>query len=273
MSNDIRSSIENLSKRVESLEKKLPYELNKFSLNVIRQLECFYQLHSLVGDIPGDLHGWPLSADISLFLVRLVLKNKYSLVIEFGSGTSSFILLEALSRAFPSSISRTSPPQMLVFEHLEKFFVQTSELIECCSLRSHCSIILSPLKVWEDASGHYLYYSNTEAIQSAVISLRRKRKYPLKKILVLVDGPPGVTGRWARYPALPVLLASLGDCNVSIDLVMDDTLRDDEQETVQAWSELLKNHGVGHSQTILDFEKGATWLQIPTLMGYKPIAN
>lgn len=34
-------------------------------LTVARQLEAFIRLRNLIGPIPGQLHGWPISADFA----------------------------------------------------------------------------------------------------------------------------------------------------------------------------------------------------------------
>jgi hypothetical protein len=52
--------------------------------------------------------------------------------------------------------------------------------------------------------------------------------------LLIVDGPPKVTGRLARYPALPVFLDHLADGAL---VVLDDTDRATEQKIVERWLE------------------------------------
>jgi hypothetical protein len=50
--------------------------------------------------------------------------------------------------------------------------------------------------------------------------------------LLLVDGPPGATGPKARFPAYPVLKASLSSRAV---LILDDTVRRDERRIAETW--------------------------------------
>ncbi|MEA5443271.1 hypothetical protein [Cyanobium gracile] len=264
MSNEKPFDLVEIHNRLELLEGKLRHTIEKSCLNVVRQLENFQQLHSLIGDIPADLHGWPLSADVSLFLVRLVLQNRYSFIVEFGSGTSTYILLEALAKSSLRPSHASNSPIMLVYEHLSEYFQKTSILVEHCTSRKHCVLSLSPLESWSDATGNYFYYSKTDQIRTFATVLKRKRKFPLKKVLVLVDGPPGATGRWARYPALPIILDSLNGCRVSVDLVLDDTLRKDEQEVIAAWIDILKVHGFDYTLSTLPFEKGAALLSFST---------
>ena len=63
------------------------------TLTITRQLEAFIRLRNLIGPIPGQLHGWPISADFALNMLQLLLAEPPELVIEFGSGTSTFLLL------------------------------------------------------------------------------------------------------------------------------------------------------------------------------------
>ena len=52
--------------------------------------------------------------------------------------------------------------------------------------------------------------------------------------LVLVDGPPDSTGPLARFPAAPLLLEH---CRPGCLFVVDDYIRESEQETVDLWVE------------------------------------
>jgi hypothetical protein len=79
-----------------------------------------------------------------------------------------------------------------------------------------------------------------------------------KRVLVLVDGPPGATNPLARYPALHCLLEHLG--GVGLDLLMDDMVREDEQTIVARWKDELQRRGRVFSEKRYAFEKGALML-------------
>jgi len=237
-------------------------------LTVARQLEAFIRLRNLIGPIPGQLHGWPISADFALNMLQLLLAEPPELVIEFGSGTSTFLLLQALALAYPqrsgSAQGARSAPQLLSFEHLPQFHQRTAELIAPCRLRRHVQLLLAPLEPWSDATGTFSTYSQLERITSAAIALRRKRQLPLRRVLVIVDGPPGITGPQARYPALPALLQAIPADParpLQITLLLDDMIRADEQATAAAWQALLSAHGIPSSRRDLPFEKGAMELR------------
>lgn len=53
--------------------------------------------------------------------------------------------------------------------------------------------------------------------------------------VLIVDGPPGLTGDWARYPAYPLLREKLRPGAI---VLIDDAQRTDERSIVEAWLEL-----------------------------------
>jgi hypothetical protein len=234
------------------------------TLTITRQMEAFIQLHTLIGPIPGQLHGWPISADFALHMLHQLLAEPPELVIEFGSGTSTFLLLQGLARAYPqrsgSVQGSRSAPQLLSYEHLPAFHARTAELIAPCRLRRHAQLLLAPLVPWSDARGSYSFYSQLDRITTAVAALRRKRQQPLRRLLIVVDGPPGATGPQARYPVLPALLQAIPvdpARPLQVTLLLDDLIRADEQATATAWQALLADRGIVATRCDLAFEKGA----------------
>jgi hypothetical protein len=184
-----------IQQRLAAIEQQLQAlqrSQNQATLTITRQLEAFIQLHSLIGPIPGLLHSWPVSADFALHMLRLLLAQPPELVLEFGSGTSTALLLQALALANPhctgSAQGARSAPQMLTFEHLAHYHQLTAELIAPCRLRRHAQLLLAPLEPWSDASGSYSYYSQLERISAAAAALRRKRQRPLRQLLVIEFG-------------------------------------------------------------------------------------
>lgn len=70
------------------------------------QPEAFQALQGLIGDtssrfgcLNGYLlspeHGFPILPNFAVNLVRLIRDHKYDLIIEFGSGTSTLLCLQA----------------------------------------------------------------------------------------------------------------------------------------------------------------------------------
>ena len=71
--------------------------------------------------------------------------------------------------------------------------------------------------------------------------------------LLFVDGPPGRVGPRSRYPAFPLLAASLVDGAV---VALDDAQRVDERAVGQSWL----NEEVGGARLIDRGTVGRTWL-------------
>lgn len=266
--NALEQQLAAMERRLQAIEQAQ----RNATIAITRQLEAFIQLHSLIGPIPGLLHGWPVSADFALHMLQVLLSQPPELVIEFGSGTSTVLLMQGLALAFPqatgSAQGARSAPQLLTFEHLADYHQRTAELIAPCRLRRHAQLLLAPLQPWSDpcsdASGEYAYYSQLERITAAASALRRKRQRPLRRLLVIVDGPPGATGPQARYPALPALLEAIPADParpLQITLLLDDMIRADEQATASAWQALLAERSIPATRRDHPFEKGAMELR------------
>lgn len=231
--------------RIGDLERRF----DRLSLNVIRQLEAFIQLHSLLGPMPAPLHGWSISADLALLLERLIQEDPPDLVVEFGSGLSTYVLLAALAHAGVAAGGLTGAaegdgllPCLLSFEHLPHCHAASQDLLRSSPLGSRADIRLAQLEPWSDSTGTYSFYGGLDAIGASLAPLRRMDG-PVR-LLVLVDGPPGSTNPRARYPALPLLLKQLelggGDGPLlRVDLLLDDLERRDEREVAQSWEERL----------------------------------
>lgn len=73
---------------------------------------------------------------------------------------------------------------------------------------------------------------------------------------VFVDGPPGNSATRARYPAVPLLWDRL---KPGAHVLMDDTRRPDEMETIQLWKD---RYGLTVVEEF-DTARGLTLLQLP----------
>lgn len=94
-----------------------------------------------------------------------------------------------------------------------------------------CTVQLCPLVPWAAADGTaYSYYDCGAALAQVAASLPTDGS---ARVLVVVDGPPGGTGRWARYPALPWLLQAMPQAE--LHLLLDDYARDEEKALADAW--------------------------------------
>jgi hypothetical protein len=245
---------ERLLQRLDSLEQQLERRLERASLAVMRQLEAFLQLHSSLGPIPAPLHGWAISADLALLLLRRIEADPPDLVLEFGSGVSTWVLLASLARLGEGSAQEADEPEpgwggprLLSFEHRADCRDATEEWLASSPLRSQVDLRLTPLEPWTEGDCKYSFYGGLAAIGAALAPLRRANRP--QRMLILVDGPPGRTGPLARYPALPVLLEQLaGGAGhgppLQVDLLLDDLERREERQIADLWEQRLQAAGI-----------------------------
>lgn len=265
------SVLQAFEERIQERFDKLERHLDRLSLNVIRQLEAFIQLQGCLGPILAPLHGWSISADLALLLVRLVQMEPPDLVVEFGSGVSTSVLLAALGLVGPAAEGAGAgsghASQLIAFEHLPQCHAATEELIRASSHRHWAQVRLAPLEPWSDASGTFSFYGGLEAIGACLAPLRRLTRSV--RLLVFVDGPPGNTNPRARYPALPLLLEQLErgsgrGPNLAVNLILDDFERREEQEVASAWEDLLRERGIRYRRSELITENGTLRLSWET---------
>ena len=134
-------------------------------------------------------HGWPVSPDFAQNQVRMIQSKKYDLIVEFGSGTTTWLSLNAIEKdKIDNSCEISCSPRLISFEHLEEFYRKTFDLVSDAPNRDLLDLRLSPLSPWADATGNYFYYSSIDCIANEVNSLSSSLSRSLR-ILVIIDGP------------------------------------------------------------------------------------
>ncbi|PSS46523.1 hypothetical protein C6560_20865 [Enterobacter sp. FS01] len=244
---------ENLRKE-EQRHKEWPAILKKELINrlgnTVRQVESFISIQNYLstGDSIPSFHGWPISADIGLFLIEKIREEQYDVIIEFGSGTSTLLMAKALSAL--NITNHTGSKRIITFEHNEDYFLKTQKQLNINKVDHLVQLCLAPLKEWRDSSGNYRYYDCKETLGNLSKSLHGEKK----KILVLVDGPPGDTCAHARYPAVPFLINLIKDHE--IDWVLDDAYRTEEIGSANLWKGIWAENGIPFTDEIIKNEKG-----------------
>jgi hypothetical protein len=244
--------------RHKLLQQELLSQVKKEIANATKQLEAFLAVQSYFagGPLLGDMHGWPISPDFALYLIELLEFNDYDLVIEFGSGTSTVLMARALAKIAPRRQGKSATVQV-AFEHLEQFHAQTLARLQQAALAQAVQLVHAPLQPYAAANGNtYDYY----ACQNALAELAQGTPPAGLRLLVLVDGPPAATGKHARYPALSIVLAQYA--GAQLDILLDDYIRDDEQEIAQLWLSDLQQ--AGYSPVFLEkkLEKDACLISV-----------
>lgn len=136
------------------------------------------------------------------------------------------------------------------FDHDEYYFTNTQSLLAYHGVESMVDLYLTPLKEWSDGTGCYKYYS----CEDVLIELAKRIQDGSKRLLVLVDGPPGNTCANARYPALPFMSHFIS--NHEIDWVLDDAYRDEEKLTAELWKKYWSAENIQFTHDFIKNEKG-----------------
>lgn len=154
--------------------------------------------------------GWRLPDDACALLARLVADHRPELILECGSGRSTVVLAEAVS---------DWGGKVITLEHDAGFYRETRALVAARELTAWADVRLAPLEPQQDGLAPDWYASHAWHDVQGIGML-------------LVDGPPGGTSRFARHPAVPLLRERLlPGCLV----VLDDVNREPEQAIWRDW--------------------------------------
>jgi hypothetical protein len=158
------------------------------------------------------LHGWTLAASATLTVLNTILQAEPSSILEIGSGASTRWI-----NAHLRETGRAGATRIVSLEHQSEF-LQTLKP----HLNNDASVDLrfAPLVDIDLDGARYRWYSRSAWQDLANVDL------------LLVDGPPGMTGPLARYPALPLLWDTLSD---NAYVLLDDCDRPEERFIAQEW--------------------------------------
>lgn len=204
--------------------------------NLFRQVEALLHLQKLIEyrhPLPS-MRGWPICPDFAVLLASEIVRRKPEIIVELGCGTSTLIsgyCLEKLGRG-----------RVVSLDHERRFADICRENLKVHGLEGFAAVREAPLCDLELGGKSWRYYDVS----------------PLQGIppidILVVDGPPGESGRLARYPALPLLYERLSERAV---ILVDDADRADERSMVEKW---LAEHP-DLECTFLETEEGAAILR------------
>lgn len=166
------------------------------------------------------LRGWATSPDVLLRLHTHIMTVQPKVVVECGSGASTLVIADALCQnGFGKLIS---------LEHSDYYGAQTLSTLQAESLEKWVDLRIGDLEMW---TGEHL---NPDDVH------KPSRWYPMSLLdgiekvdLLWVDGPPGATCLFSRYPALPALADKMSP---NAEVWMDDTIRDEEKDVCKRWA-------------------------------------
>lgn len=175
------------------------------------------------------LGGWSIDYSTLAYLLDLLRRRGRPVrLLELGSGAGT---------PWTASIVAHVGGEMISVEHDEEFTSSTQALLEHYDLTDTCRVVHAPLTTFdpdhaddategpaEEATRWYSVPAILDALEDTPVDV------------LVVDGPPGTTAPLARRPALTVLAGHLADGAI---VLLDDTVRDEEQEIFRLWQEEL----------------------------------
>ena len=260
----LRTVVEDLfKKQAEELlrvRRHLENVVKNNSANAARQVQSYIGMQEYLGtgNLPAfnsESHSWPVAADFALFLMQRLVLEQYDLVVEFGSGMSTVTVARTL--AMEAERTGVPPARFISFDHLNHYYQQTQAYLSQVGVGHVVELVLAPLKDWQAPDGQVQSYYDCD---DALSELARIHGSTIRRILVIVDGPPASTGPQARYPAGPVVVQHFPAAR--IDFLMDDYIRDDEKEVAQRWLADMKAVGLPGVLTEYKFEKDACLIPV-----------
>lgn len=210
----VHSDSKELSRLINELSERDSKHVTTASNRLFRQVEALAALYADVRPPSGfpPTRGWAASPDLLVYLYETVRNRRPQLVVECGSGLSTFVIAYGLKR--------NGEGRVVALEHLPEFRDSTQEWISDHGLEDWVDIRLAAVEPIEINGQEWLWYDK-KAIPSEPIDL------------LFVDGPPAKVGKNARFPALPLMAANLREGGL---VILDDTSRPDESSIAESWA-------------------------------------
>tara|TARA_Y100001001_G_scaffold163790_1_gene193879 strand:+ start:26919 stop:27785 length:867 start_codon:yes stop_codon:yes gene_type:complete len=201
---------------------KLTRDLITVQNRLYSQLESLSWLQrrlAIKGQLP-PLRGWAASPDVLLRLHTHIMATRPGIVVECGSGASTLVIADALYQ--------NGAGKLVSLEHDDYYGARTLNTLKAERLEHWVDLRIGELEVWE---GTHLNPDDAE---------KPSRWYPESLLedvesvdLLWVDGPPGATCLFSRYPALPALADKLSP---NAEVWLDDTIRQEEKDICERWA-------------------------------------
>jgi hypothetical protein len=181
---------------------------------IFPQIQAYLDLTRLLDlrqPLPA-LRGWAASPDFLLEIANHARRSRPETILECSSGASTVVLARCCA------ISGRGHVYSL--EHDTRYAERTRAALKAHNLERWASVIDAPLEAAAEVNGPPWY-----SLQGLPAALPPAD-------MVVIDGPPGIEGGLARYPALPRLHSRLAE---TVTIFLDDADRSDERAVLQAW--------------------------------------
>jgi len=182
--------------------------------NLFRQSEALLFLYSELRPRYGlpETRGWAASPDFLRKVCEVFAAHEPKLVVECSSGVSTLVLAYMVKRAGRGRI--------VSLEHDATYAAQTRALLRRHGVEHFVEVQVAPLVDLKLTDWSGRWYDVSDLRIDAPIDM------------LVIDGPPAEMQHQSRYPAYPVLRASMSDNAV---ILLDDSGREDEREAVRRW--------------------------------------
>jgi len=170
-------------------------------------------INSIGFRFPVFLGGWSIDTFLGRYLIQYILEHRPKCIVELGSGSSTILIARTLQ------LLEEKETTHIAIDHEAKYLGLTRNAAQLNAVADGIEFHHCPLARYESLDK--LWYSGlTEKLSGHKIDL------------LIIDGPPGALQPMSRYPALPLLLPYMSEqCTV----VLDDAIRDEEQEIARRW--------------------------------------
>ena len=183
----------------------------------VREVRALVNIRPFTGDQLLAHDAWAMDAIFAEQLISVVDEGRVS-VVELGSGHSTILIARRLERL--------GRGRVLAVDHLAEYADRTRRWIDREGLGHRATVVHAEL-VDRKVEGRTFRWYSADALDDAL---------PDRIDLLVVDGPPGVSGSGVRWPAVPLLRSRL---TPGAAILMDDGDRPPERRAALDWSQRL----------------------------------
>lgn len=198
-------------------------DVTRLQQRLFTQLESFswLQRRLAINSRLPPLRGWAASPDVLLELHSCLMKKKPLIVVELGSGASSVVIADALKQ---NGVGR-----LISIDHDQYYADKTKQALREAGLENWVDLRIGGLTAWH---GNHL---NSDTADKPSLWYPQELFEGITSIdLLWIDGPPGATCLYSRYPAVPALISRF---SAEIEIWLDDSARAEEKRICEKWAE------------------------------------
>lgn len=155
---------------------------------------------------------WAACSDFLVQLVSILRDRKPETVVDLGSGLTTLIAAYCLEKNGKGTVQS--------FDHDKNYADKTKKILQIHGLEHRAKVFHAPLVKTKIGDEQYLWYEQSALDPKIAIDV------------LIVDGPPGSSSDFARYPALPLLYKYM---NRSATIMLDDGAREAERIIARRW--------------------------------------